>query len=234
MDFVIIAAGQGSRIQSECGLEKPLVPIDGVPMVERLIRVLLSVGADAVHIVTNPAMNGTNELLRRLSEEEGLPVKFRPIVSDNSFYSLEEAAKGVAGRFVAFTVDSIFKTGDLVDFVRRFEALPAGEVLMGVTRFVDDESPQWYRLSSDCSEALECRKGGASYDGDLVVSAGIYGISDEAMNIARSVRYPDSTSDFQDMLSRSADVRVRPFFFENAFDVDHASDVDKANDFINR
>ena len=234
MDFVIIAAGQGSRIMNECGYEKPIVPIDGVPMVERLVRVLFSVGADRVHIVTNPAMTKTNVLLKHLRDEECMAIDFRPIVSDNSFYSLEEAARGVKGRFVAFTVDTIFKTSDLAMFVRKFESLPDGEVLMGVTSFVDDESPLWYRLSDDGGEALECRKGGEAYGGAPVVSAGIYGISDKAMDMACGERYPESTSDFQDILARSSEVHVRPFFFDNAFDVDHEADIAKANEFIGR
>lgn len=232
MDYVIIAAGQGSRIFLESGEEKPMVSICGVPMIERLIRVLLSVEPGTVHVVTNPAMKETNALLRRLCEEEGLPVIFRPIVSDNSFYSLDEAARGVGGRFVAFTVDSVFKTGDLRSFVERFKTLPAGEVLMGVTEYVDDESPLWYRLNGERTEALECRKGGEGFGGTPVVSTGIYGIDGPTMDYARRGRYPASTSDFQNMLAESNHVTVRPFFFDHAFDVDHISDVERANLFF--
>lgn len=232
MDYAIIAAGQGSRIYAESGLEKPMVPIGGVPMIERLVRVLLSVCPGTVHIVTNPAMKGVNEHLHYLRDDEGLPIEFRPIISDNSFYSLEEASKGIDGRFVAFTVDTLFRPDDLKQFIAQFESVPAGEVLMGVTDYVDDESPLWYRLSADGREALECRKGGEGFGGDPVVSCGIYGIDGKTMDYVRRGRYPDSTSDFQDILAKNPDVKARPFFFDMAFDVDHVADLEKANEYI--
>ena len=47
MRFGIIAAGEGSRLALEgSGQPKPLVPIAGVPMIERLARIFMNCGAE--------------------------------------------------------------------------------------------------------------------------------------------------------------------------------------------
>ena len=45
MKCLIIAAGKGSRLQ-ERGDSKPLIPILGIPLIERVIRAAMEAGAD--------------------------------------------------------------------------------------------------------------------------------------------------------------------------------------------
>ncbi|ULT26150.1 NTP transferase domain-containing protein [Sphingobacterium sp. E70] len=54
MEFAIIAAGEGSRLRKEgFNLPKPLLPLHGVPLIERLIRVFAKEGAQQVHVIIN-------------------------------------------------------------------------------------------------------------------------------------------------------------------------------------
>lgn len=54
MEFAIIAAGEGSRLRKEgFNLPKPLLPLHGVPLIERLIRVFVKEGAQRVHVIIN-------------------------------------------------------------------------------------------------------------------------------------------------------------------------------------
>ncbi len=62
-----------------------MISILGKPMIERLIRLLVDCGAERVHIVTNPAMDDLNTHLAYLRDTEGLPINFRPIISDNRY-----------------------------------------------------------------------------------------------------------------------------------------------------
>lgn len=57
---VILAAGRGTRLQERYGaLSKPLVPVDGIPMVVRSIRMLYFMGIYDVCIVCNQSnLNG--------------------------------------------------------------------------------------------------------------------------------------------------------------------------------
>ena len=54
MHYGIIAAGEGSRLVREgVALPKPLVDLDGRPMIERLIDIFVSLGAESVGIIVN-------------------------------------------------------------------------------------------------------------------------------------------------------------------------------------
>ena len=50
MQCLIIAAGQGRRLREQ-GDSKPLVPLLGVPLIERVIRAAREAGADAFYVV---------------------------------------------------------------------------------------------------------------------------------------------------------------------------------------
>lgn len=233
MEYAILAAGQGSRLSKEGVKEsKPMIRILGQPMIERLIRLLVSCGAERVHVVTNPAMDDLNEHLAYLRDTEGLPVSFRPIVSDNSFYSLSEAARDIKGKFIALTVDAIFPLDEFKDYIKAVETMPEGMAVMALTRYVDDESPLYARLADDESEVIDYRYGGEPFEGTPIVSAGIYGITDKIMDIAQRDQYPASTSDFQRILAVGNDIKVVPFVMSKAFDVDHVSDLRSAEQFL--
>lgn len=235
MNYAIIAAGQGSRLQSEgASASKPMIPILGQPMIERLIRLLLRCGAETIHIVTNPAMDDVNSHLAYLRDVENLPISFRPIVSDNSFYSLAEAARDIKGKFIALTVDAIFPEDEFRSFVDRVEVMPDNTAIMALTRYVDDESPLYARLNDAEDEVIDYRYGGKPFGGTPIVSAGIYGISDDIMHKAQKNGYPASTSDFQRILAVGDDVKVVPFVMSKAFDVDHISDMAAAEDFFSK
>ncbi len=177
-------------------------------------------------------MDDLNEHLAYLRDTEGLPVSFRPIVSDNSFYSLSEAACDIKGKFIALTVDAIFPLDEFKDYIKAVETMPEGMALMALTRYVDDESPLYARLADDESEVIDYRYGGEPFEGTPIVSAGIYGITDKIMDIAQRDQYPASTSDFQRILAVGNDIKVVPFVMSKAFDVDHVSDLRSAEQFL--
>lgn len=209
-----------------------MVRILGQPMIDRLIRLLVSCGAERVHVVTNPAMDDLNEHLAYLRDTECLPVSFRPIVSDNSFYSLSEAARDIKGKFIALTVDAIFPVDEFKDYIKAVETMPEGMAVMALTRYVDDESPLYARLADDESEVIDYRYGGEPFEGTPIISAGIYGITDKIMDVAQRDQYPASTSDFQRILAVGDDIKVVPFVMSKAFDVDHVSDLRSAEQFL--
>lgn len=233
MNYVILAAGLGSRFLKEGEqTPKPLVDILGQPMIGRLIKVLMSCNGERIYIVANSRMPQLVEYLTSLKESEGLPLVVRPIISDNSYYSLTEACKGIKGKFIAMTVDSIFPTEEFRRYAEAVEAMPDDEVLMGLTRFVDDESPLYARIGSD-GDVVDYRYGGQPFAEGTIVSAGLYGLTDKAMaTVAAREGYPKSLSDFQRILAAETDIRVVPFVFSKAFDVDCGHDRRLAEVFV--
>ena len=138
MRFAIIAAGEGSRLAEE-GLKvpKPLVPVDGVPMIERLARVMMRCGADRIAVVINSENRVTEEFMRHLSRE--LPVDLVVKSTPSPMHSLMELAPFLHGdRFCVTTVDTVFSESRLRSMMAEFSDTPF-DGLMGVTPFVDDE-----------------------------------------------------------------------------------------------
>lgn len=232
MNYAILAAGMGSRLAQEgLAMPKPLVPIMGKPMIGRLIDILMECGGEKINVVANSRMPQLVEYLEKL-KSEGLPVEARPIISDNSYYSLTEACKGLDGRFIAMTVDAIFPTAEFRRYVEAVNNINDNEVLMGLTRFVDDESPLYARLG-ESGEVIDYRYGGMPFPEGTIVSAGLYGLTSTAMKTVEVMdKYPESLSDFQRILAAETGIKVLPYEFTKALDVDHDRDIAVAEAFL--
>lgn len=233
MDFVILAGGEGKRFVDEgCGLPKPLIPIMGKPMIGRLIGMLMESGAGSIHVGANARMDPLIEYLDHM-RKQGLPIEIHPIVTDNSYKTLKLASEGLDGKFVALTCDAIFPRDEFARYVRSVESSPADVALMGLTRFVEDGSPLYAKLSD--GEIVDYRYGGKPFCEDLIVSAGIYGLSGEIMNaVSEFACEPQSLNDFQRELALDCDVKLLPYEFSIAFDVDNKRDLAHAEDFLKR
>lgn len=232
MEYAILAAGQGSRF-AKAGLAtpKPLVEILGRPMVGRLIDTLMKHDATRINIVTNADMPSVAEYLEGL-KAQGCPLDIRPIRSDNSYWSLSQAAEGLEGKFIAMTVDTIFYDSEFQEYVKAVDKMADDEVEMGLTRFCDDESPLYANLDTN-GEVVDYRYGGQPFDCGVIVSAGLYGLSGKVMEYVKdNCRYPESLSDFQKILAAETPYHVRMFEFEKAMDVDNLHDQSVAERFL--
>ena len=234
MDFVILAGGLGSRFVKE-GYEcpKPMVPLFGKPMIGVLIDTLMKCGADRIYVGANARMQQLLDYLEQL-RENGLPVVTRPIITDNSYCTLKAASEGIEGKFIAMTCDAIFPADEFREYVKAVEAVPSGTALMGLTRFVEDESPLYARIS-DSGEVIDYRYGGDPFAECTIVSAGLYGLSGEIMGIIPKLGLePESLSDFQRLLAVETPVKVMPYEFTIAFDVDNTRDRLHAEEFLGK
>ncbi len=73
MKCLIIAAGKGSRL-SKWGDSKPLIPVLGVPLIERAIRSAIEAGADDFYVVTGYQRERVQDFLGRLDKRLGIPI----------------------------------------------------------------------------------------------------------------------------------------------------------------
>lgn len=232
MDFVILAGGLGSRFVKE-GYEcpKPLVPLFGQPMMGVLINTLMKCGAEHIYVGANARMQSLLDYLEEL-KAKGLPVVVRPIVTDNSYCTLKAASEGIEGKFIAMTCDAIFPTDEFRDYVNAVAEVQADVALMGLTRFVEDESPLYARVS-EAGEVIDYRYGGSPFEEGTIVSAGLYGLSGKIMDIIPEFDLkPESLSDFQRLLAVATPVKVKPYEFTIAFDVDNTRDRLHAEEFL--
>ena len=73
MKCLIIAAGKGSRLR-QLGDVKPLIPVLGVPLIERAIRSAIEAGADDFYVVTGYQRERIQVFLGRLDKRLGIPI----------------------------------------------------------------------------------------------------------------------------------------------------------------
>ena len=80
MKCLIIAAGKGERLQQR-GDSKPLVPILGVPLIERVIRAAMEADADEFYVVIGYQGERVRLFLERLAER--LAIRITPLLNED-------------------------------------------------------------------------------------------------------------------------------------------------------
>lgn len=234
MNFGIIAAGDGSRlVQEGVSLPKPLVDIDGRPMIGRLISIFEDLGAEYISVIVNEQMTEVADYLRAIAPTMRarleLTVKSTPS-SMHSFYELGSTLRG-RGRFVLTTVDTIFREEDFRRYVEAFASAPAEiEGMMAVTRHIDDEKPLY--VETDSSMDITAFRDEA-WPGARYISGGIYGLDTRAIDILDDClhRGVSRMRNFQRALVE-AGLRLKAYDMGKIIDVDHAGDIDKARRFV--
>ena len=133
MKCLIIAAGKGSRLQQR-GDSKPLIPILGVPLIERVIRSAQEAGADDFYVVTGCHGERVRTFLNRLTDRTG--IRTTPIVNGDwekaNGMSVLKARQYLRDPFLLLMADHLFEPS----IARELMELPlaAGEITLGVDR----------------------------------------------------------------------------------------------------
>ncbi len=124
MKCLIIAAGKGSRLQQR-GDSKPLVPILGIPLIERVIRAALEAGADEFYVVIGYQGERVRLFLERLAER--LAIGITPLVNDDwdkeNGVSILKARDVLHEPFLLLMADHLFDP----DLVRPLTTMTLGD-----------------------------------------------------------------------------------------------------------
>jgi NDP-sugar pyrophosphorylase family protein len=141
----ILAAGLGERLRSSVGgLPKPLVEINGEPMLFRQIRAINEVGASRVHVIIN---SKTDRLMREQRLEPSSPVDWLVRDTENSMESLLQLGECIGlGHVLLATVDAVLPKREMTRFVTyatKAAFNPAAELdgVIGVVRCENDSRP---------------------------------------------------------------------------------------------
>lgn len=243
MKFAIIAAGEGQRLSKE-GVDapKPLVEIKGEHLIDRLIRIFAENGADDICVICNSAMPevvGHLEEVKRCGVRgRQVPLRFMARQTPSSMHSLDVLRQLIGPEpFVLTTVDTVFREDEFSRYVNDFKRVAAdGGGLMGVTDFVDDEKPLY--VACEGGELHEMSPITGFYDepcGCRYISAGIYGLPPVAFKTLKACveRGESRMRNFQRALVADG-VALRAWPFSQVFDIDHVSDIAKAEAFVNK
>ena len=234
MKYAVIAAGEGSRLAQE-GIKspKPLVEVAGERLIDRLLRVFMANGASEVVAICNEQMIDVQARLQEIQNGGQVPLKFIVKSTPSSMHSMWELSRWLGDEpFVLTTVDTIFRESEFETYVKTFHSLIArGEAdgLMGVTDYIDDEKPLY--VSTD--ESLRITGFLDSCDAPKYISGGIYGLTPASIDtLCRCIERGESRMrNFQRALVRDG-LRLQAFPFSKVLDIDHASDIAKAERFL--
>ena len=231
MNYAIIAAGEGSRLAQEgVALPKPLVNLNGTPMIKRLIDIFMRCNATSLSIIVNEEMHQVREYLESLD----IPVPFRLIVKStpSSMHSFYEVSRHFEeGKFCLTTVDTIFHEEEFRKYIEAFENDTTGaDGYMAVTSFIDDEKPLYIDTDSDLN--IIAFKDEA-WDGVKFISGGIYGLTSPALRVLEEcmTNGVSRMRNYQRALV-DAGLKLKAFPFEKIVDVDHAGDIATAEAFV--
>lgn len=229
MKFAIISAGEGSRLAQEgITLPKPLVRIQGTPIIECLVKLFCRHGAESVNIVINSKQPETRALLEELSGEYPINIVVKDTPSSmHSLYELSPLLRG--GTFCLTTVDTIFREEDFARYLAMLEHKD-NDGVMAVTPFIDDEKPLY--VGTDDNDNItgfhDEWNAGCKY-----ISGGIYGLSEKALDtLKRCIDSGQSRMrNFQRQLIADG-LRLKACPFDKIVDIDHASDIEVAEKFL--
>lgn len=231
MHFAIIAAGEGSRLAQEgVALPKPLVELNGCPMIRRLIDIFLGCGAESISIIVNEEMTAVKEYVQSLS----LPVPLHLTVkstpsSMHSFYEVSRTFE--SGKFILTTVDTIFRPDEFARYVAAFDADDKADGFMAVTSFIDDEKPLYIDVDDNMriTAFLDKMQPGIKY-----ISGGIYGLTPPALKVLEDCmdKGVSRMRNYQRALVE-AGLNLCAYPFKKIVDVDHQADIATAEAFLN-
>lgn len=230
MNYAIIAAGEGSRlVQEGVQLPKPLVQLNGTPMIQRLIDIFLRCNAESISVIVNEQMTRVREYLEQLK----LPVPLHLIVKStpSSMHSFYEVSRNFKfGKFCLTTVDTIFREDEFRRYVDAFEADRTMDGYMAVTSFIDDEKPLYIDVDSDLR--ITAFKD-SPWDGVKYISGGVYGLTAPALAVLERCMEQGVSRmrNYQRALVESG-LNLRAYPFDKIIDVDHAGDIAVAEQFI--
>ncbi len=232
MKYAIIAAGEGSRLVDEgITLPKPLVKLNGVSLIDRLIDIFIKNDAESISIIVNNEMKEVQSHITSLQSNISVPLNVVVKTTPSSMHSFFELSRFLQpGKFCLTTVDTIFKEDEFSQFIQTFIADTENDGMMAVTDYIDDEKPLYVGVDNNMKIAGFLDR----YDQSLkYISGGIYCLSSKAittLNYCMENGFSRMRNYQRQLIADGLNLKAFPF--EKIIDVDHAEDIPKAETFL--
>lgn len=240
MKYAIIAAGEGSRLNQEGVREpKPLVRINGEMLIDRLIRIFIENEAKSIIVAYRESMTEVAEHLEKIKRSgingQHISLECVGVDTPSSMHSMSAISDRLEDdTFCLTTVDTVFNEKAFKNYIAYIQtAIKEGNAdgVMAVTDYIDDEKPLYVATNDDMDITAFLDKD----NGCRFVSAGIYGLTQNAIPVLRDCinRGESRMRNFQRALLKNG-MSLKAVNIGKAFDVDHASDILKAEQFLNK
>ncbi|HMN22932.1 MAG TPA: NTP transferase domain-containing protein, partial [Ignavibacteriaceae bacterium] len=145
MDLAIIAAGEGLRFKEE-GIQvpKPLVQINGTPIIKRIIDITRNTGKSSITCIINEKSEELETFLLKFSRTN--PINLIVKSTPSSLHSLYQLNRFLSAPFLLTTADSVFLKSEFKSFVNYGMNLKDADGVIAVTDFIDDEKPLYVNV----------------------------------------------------------------------------------------
>jgi len=228
MILTIIAAGEGSRLKSEgINIPKPLVKVGKTTLVERLITNAIQNGIGKVCIIVNEESGEVVNFIKKRNFK--IPIQIKIKSTPSSLHSMYELKDFVSEPFLMGTVDSIFKPDEYSNFINYCKENKSADVILGITDYIDDETPLCVELNGKNIISFHNENGNHKW-----ATGGVYYFRPQVFPFAKKAI--DSgifrLRNFLNLLLKEKK-QIEGFKFSKIIDIDHLSDIKKANDFVN-
>jgi NDP-sugar pyrophosphorylase family protein len=226
----IIAAGEGSRLKSEgINIPKPLIPVDGVPLIERLIGSFIRCGISEIVCIVNEYSLDVKKFVE--SKKFSVPIRFVVKTTPSSMHSLFELSPHLmSGQFLLSTVDSIFNEEELSSLLTYAHSHQSADGILAVTNFVDDENPLYVQL--DASNRIRSFGKSKSMEQSPWVTGGLYVFSPSIFKEQHIIRNGvERLRYFLGHLIHEG-YHLEGFQFSKIVDVDHVHDIAAAEEML--
>ena len=229
MNLAIIGAGESSRIKAE-GLKgsKHLIKINGESLIERVIRIAKQNGVNKVFCIINEQ---EPELKKFLTHHNfGIPLQLVVKSTPSSMHSLFALAPFLKKEpFCLATVDSVFTEDEYSEFLSYSKFQDDVDGVLAVTRYIDDEKPLCVAMDeqdtiikfSDSKEGYNWATGGLYFFSPRIFDEIEIALEKGVLRLRNFLR----------LLINKGYV-LKGFSFSKIIDVDHISDIVKAELFI--
>ena len=197
--------------------------------VEKLRSLEVEFNATSPHLNISTSPLDPQGRYRSETEKEPLNLSARPAGA------LSERS-GERTPFVLTTVDTIFREEEFGNYISAFKQVLAegGDGMMGVTDYIDDEKPLYVETEEqEASEWPRITNFLDTCDHPHYISGGIYGLTPRAIETLNACieRGESRMRNFQRALIRDG-LQLRAYCFSKVLDIDHASDIQKAEEFL--
>ncbi len=214
---IILAAGRGERLVNGKAYPKPLEPVNGVPLIVRVLRNLERAGIDEVGIIVGYL---GDVLVRGLAEYEfDLEIRFfwNHQYDKPNGTSLLAAASFVTGPTFLLMSDHLWSP-DLIHSVRRYP-LAADEAVLGIDFKIDEcidlDDATKVAISGDRIMRI-----GKTIEGYDALDTGVFRITPAVIEALQRVEGPDGCSLSQGIGQLAREGRMRVVDVEQAAWVD--------------
>lgn len=230
MEFAILAAGEGSRLANE-GLTtpKPLVQLNGIPLLQRLIHTFEANHASKIHVIVNAYSHAVAAFVK--SFPATVPINLLVKTTESSLHSFFELLPFIEGDKICLTtVDTVFDPVEFSGYIAAFNSDEKTDALMAATSFVDDEKPLFIQTTGNHTitgffdrKEVNCN----------MVSGGIYCLRRPVFSTVTNAVNNGVTRmrNLQRILVKEG-FAIKAFPFSKIIDIDHVLDIATAESWL--